>query len=161
MIRGNSASGKSTVAQRIRDAYGRGVAIVGQDNLRRNVLREQDIPDGANIGLIDLTTRYALEHGFHVVLEGILYTRHYGAMLARLRADYAGRSHWYYLDVPFEETLLRHATKPQVDEYGEAELRKWWNDRDVLGYPGECVLPATATVDEMATHIMRASGLGE
>ncbi|MFF3487274.1 hypothetical protein ACFYXC_28920 [Streptomyces sp. NPDC002701] len=52
VIRGNSASGKSSVAQGLRDHYGRGVAIVGQDVIRRNVLREHDTTGGANIALL-------------------------------------------------------------------------------------------------------------
>ncbi|MER5832860.1 hypothetical protein ABT116_18875 [Streptomyces sp. NPDC002130] len=39
VIRGNSASGKPSVAQGLGDHYGRGIAIVGQDVIRRNVLR--------------------------------------------------------------------------------------------------------------------------
>jgi hypothetical protein len=35
VLRGNSASGKSAVAAEIRNRYGRGLAIAGQDNLRR------------------------------------------------------------------------------------------------------------------------------
>jgi hypothetical protein len=35
------------VAARIRSRYGRGLAIVGQDNLRRIVLREHDRPNAA------------------------------------------------------------------------------------------------------------------
>jgi hypothetical protein len=62
VLRGNSASGKTSVATGIRDRYGRGIAIVSQDNLRRTVLRERDTPGGANIGLIDAVTRYALDH---------------------------------------------------------------------------------------------------
>jgi len=70
VIRGNSASGKSAVAAAIRTRFGRGIAIVSQDNLRRVILREQDLPGGANIALIDLTARLALAHGFHVIVEG-------------------------------------------------------------------------------------------
>lgn len=44
VVRGNSASGKSSVAAGIRDRFGRGLALVGQDNLRRIVLRERDVP---------------------------------------------------------------------------------------------------------------------
>lgn len=40
------------------------------------------------------------------MLEGILYTAHYGQMLTRLRDDHAGQSYFYYMDIPFEETLL-------------------------------------------------------
>jgi len=35
-----------------------------------------------NIGLIDQVTRYALDHGYHVVLDGILDAGHYEPMLA-------------------------------------------------------------------------------
>ena len=41
ILRGNSASGKSSTAAEIRRRYRwRDLAIVGQDNLRRDVLRE-------------------------------------------------------------------------------------------------------------------------
>ncbi|MER7922483.1 hypothetical protein ABTY96_05000 [Streptomyces sp. NPDC096057] len=59
VLRGNSASGKSAVATGLRERYGRGIALVRQDVLRREVLRERDLPGGANIGLIDLTVRHA------------------------------------------------------------------------------------------------------
>jgi hypothetical protein len=125
LIRGNSASGKSTVAAGIRERYGRGIAIVGQDNLRRTVLRERDIPGGANIGLIDQTSRYCLDHGFHTIVEGILYADHYADMLTALRHDHEGLTCCYYLHVPFEETLLLSgSTGVAVAGHGEsAQLR--------------------------------------
>ncbi|MGA5063965.1 kinase [Streptomyces exfoliatus] len=159
VLRGNSASGKSSVAAGIRDRFGRGLALVGQDNLRRIVLRERDRPGAANIGLIDLTARYALEAGYHVVVEGILYADHYGEMLARLRADHDGPSHGYYLEVPFEETLARHATKPLANEFGERELRGWYRERDLLPGAVETVIGADSTVHETVEHIMRDTGL--
>lgn len=108
VLRGNSASGKSSVAAGLRTRFGRGLALVGQDNLRRTVLRERDQPGAANIGLIDLTARYALDAGFHVVIEGILYAEHYGDMLARLGADHCGLTQAYY-DRILCETGLAHA----------------------------------------------------
>ena len=92
VIRGNSASGKSAAAAAIRDRHGRrDLAIVGQDNLRRVILREHDVPGGANIDLIDLTARFALSRGFHTIVEGIFTASHYGAMLTALIGDHAGR----------------------------------------------------------------------
>jgi len=44
VVRGNSASGKTSVAAGLRERYGRGIALVSQDVLRREVLRERDIP---------------------------------------------------------------------------------------------------------------------
>lgn len=94
------------------------MAIVGQDNVQRIILRECDQPGGANIGVIELIARYARDQRRHVVLEGILHADHYGDMLRRLHGDHQGRSRFYYFDVSFEEILRRHTTKLQAAEYG-------------------------------------------
>ncbi|MFF7649955.1 kinase [Streptomyces sp. NPDC007983] len=159
LLRGNSASGKSSIAAGLRARHGRGLALVGQDALRRDVLRERDVAGGANIGLIDTVARYALDHGYHVVVEGILYAAHYGPMLDALREDHRGRTHAYYLDVPFAETVRRHATKPQAAEYGEAELRGWYRPLDLLPGGAESVIPAASGLDETVDRILRDAGL--
>ncbi|MGW2419573.1 kinase [Streptomyces sp. NPDC001709] len=159
VLQGNSASGKSSVAAGIRDRFGRGLALVEQDNLRRIVLRERDRPGAANIGLIDTVARYALDAGYHVVVEGILYADRYGDMLARLRADHRGPTHGYYLDVPFGETLARHATKPIADHVSEADLREWYRRRDLLPGGVETVIGAGSSLAETVDHIMHDTGL--
>ncbi|MFJ5264855.1 AAA family ATPase [Streptomyces sp. NPDC088387] len=159
VLRGNSASGKSSVAAGLREEFGRGLALVGQDNLRRTVLRERDRPGAANIGLVDLTARYALDAGYHVVIEGILYADHYGAVLTRLRADHRGPTHGYYLDVPFEETLLRHATKPIAEDVDETRLREWYRPRDLLPDGSETVIDAGSALHETVDRIMCDTGL--
>jgi AAA domain len=158
LIRGNSGSGKSTVAGRIR-AQRDGVAIIGQDYLRRVVLKDKDRPGAANIGLIDLVTRYALDAGYTTVLEGILSTAHYGDMLARLLGEHIGRSFCYYMDVPFEETVRRHATKPNAHEFGRAEMASWWRDRDLLPGGLEQVLPADLSAEMAAERILSDAGM--
>ncbi|MFF5933744.1 AAA family ATPase [Streptomyces sp. NPDC012508] len=159
VLRGNSASGKSSVAAGLRERFGRGLALVGQDNLRRVVLRERDRPRAANIGLIDLTARYALDAGYHVVVEGILTAAHYGDMLARLRADHRGPTHGYYLDVPFEETVARHATKPIAHDVDESQLRDWYRPRDLLPGESETVIGADSTLSGTVDRIMLDTGL--
>ncbi|MFF3061903.1 kinase [Streptomyces sp. NPDC057909] len=143
VLRGNSASGKSSVAAGFRDRFGRSLALVGQDNLRRIVLRERDRAGAANI----------------VVLEGILYACHDGAVLAQLRADHLGPNCGYYLDVPFAETLARHATKPIVNDVGEEALRDWYRERDVLPGCAETVIEADSSLSETVDRIMRDTGL--
>ncbi|MET8976440.1 AAA family ATPase [Streptomyces sp. NPDC004539] len=160
VLRGNSASGKSSVAAGVRERFGRGLALVTQDNLRRVVLREHDRPGAANVGLIDMVARYALDAGFHVVVEGILYAAHYGEMLAGLVADHRGTTRCYYLDVPFEETLRRHATKPPMPGVGEARLREWYRERDLLAGGIETVVPADSGLGETVERVVRESGLG-
>ncbi|MGA5566616.1 AAA family ATPase [Streptomyces platensis] len=162
VVRGNSASGKSSVAAGLREKFGRNLAIVAQDNLRRIVLRERDRLGAANIGLIDLTARYALENGFHVVVEGILYADRYGAMLQDLVRAHQGVSRCYYLHVPFEETVLRHATKPDAEylaHVNEGHLRDWYREKDLLPNGLETVIDAASTLDDTVQQILSESGL--
>jgi hypothetical protein len=139
--------------------YGRGIAIVGQDHLRRVVLRERDTAGGANIGLIDVVARYAIDHGYHVIVEGILYAAHYGEMLAALREDHRGVSCFYYLDVPFEETMRRHATKPQASEYGRTEMSGWYRRRDFLPGGFEQVITEEMPLDAIVQQVLEDAGL--
>ncbi|UQT53921.1 kinase [Streptomyces durmitorensis] len=128
------------VAAGIRDSFGRGLALVGQDNMRRTVLRESDVPGGANIGLIDMVVRYSLDAGYHVVVEGILY----------------------YLDIPIEETVARHASKADPDylaQVTERELRAWYRERDLLPDGVETVIGADSTLADRVERIMCDTGL--
>ena len=123
------------------------------------MLRERDLPAGANIGLIDLVARYALGHGFSVIVEGILCADHYAKMLSALIDDHQGRTCCYYFDVPFDETLRRHTGKPQATEYGAIEMRDWYRELDLLPGSNEQVIPAATPQDEIVRRIMANSGL--
>lgn len=162
VIRGNSASGKSSVAQGLRDHYGRGVAIVGQDVIRRNVLREHDTARGANIALLGRIAREALDAGFHVVLEGILYADRYGHMITSLVRDHRGASHCYYLDVPLEATLVRHATKADASYLAhvtDSHLASWFRELDLLPGALETVIPADSTLRNTIARILLETAL--
>ncbi len=62
------------------------------------------------------------------------------------------------MDVPFEETMRRHATKPQANQYGRAEMSSWWRDRDFLPQVSERVITAVTTADAVVEQIMRDIG---
>ncbi|MFG2697164.1 kinase [Kitasatospora sp. NPDC048407] len=154
VVRGPSGAGKSSTAAGIRAAYGRGVAVVGQDFLRREVLRERDVVGGANIGLVGLVARHALEHGFHVVVEGILAADRYGAMLADLVADHRGRSFLYYLDIGFDETVRRHATRPLAAEVTAEQMAGWYQAHDLLPGGLEHVIGEHSTLDDTVQRVL-------
>jgi predicted kinase len=159
VLRGNSGSGKTTVATAVRAGYGSAMAWVSQDLLRRVVLKEKDRPGGVNIGLIDQVARYALDNGYHVALDGILDAGRYESMLAGLNRDHAGLSRFYYLDVSLEETLRRHLTRPQAAEFGAHEMRDWYRPRDLLASVNECVIPERFSLPETVELIMAEARL--
>jgi predicted ABC-type ATPase len=99
ILRGNSGSGKSSIAREVRARHGRGIALVEQDYLRRIVLRERDQPGGHAAALIAQTVRFALDIGYHVICEGILHSARYRPMLDDLRRAHRGTTLAYYIDV--------------------------------------------------------------
>lgn len=154
IIRGNSGSGKGTIAQALRCRMGGRTALVGQDHFRRIVLKEKDVASADNIDLIAQTVEFALQREYDTILEGILAFSRYGPMLKRLVATWK-YSYVYYLDVTFEETLRRHATKPHSHEFGEAEMRQWWIERDLTGFACERLLPEDYSVEQSVASILK------
>jgi len=159
VVRGNSASGKTTVARAVRMACDRSMAWIGQDVIRRDILRERDVPGGVNIELIEHTARFALDHGYHAIVEGIMGADHYAEMIERLAADHRGPSFFYYLDVPFEETVRRHATKPQAAEYGPETMTEWYRHRDLLPSGVETVIGQDSSLEDTVKRILTDTGL--
>lgn len=160
VIRGNSGAGKSTVARTVRETYDqRGLALIGQDVVRREILRERDKADGVNIGLLDVMCRHTLNAGYHVILEGILARCHYGEMLQALFRDHRGTSHGYYLNVSLEETLNRHRTRPQRTLFSFDDMRRWYLERDVLPGVTETIIDQSSTLARTVGLILQNAGL--
>jgi hypothetical protein len=158
VLRGNSACGKTTVAAELQRALGPVTANIPQDLLRRVVLREHDVANGDNIGLLANTIRYCTGLGYDVIVEGILVAAHYRDMLSEVLADHPGPAHAFYLEVPLDIALQRHRARPLGIEVPPERFRRWYVPSDVLGVPGEVVLDATADVSVTTGEIMSALG---
>jgi hypothetical protein len=159
VIRGSSGAGKSSVTAGIRAAYGRGVAWIEQDHVRRMMFQEDAEPDGANITAIRQLAELALSRGFHAVVEGIMPTVRYGEMLGELVDRHRGSAYLYYLDVSFDETVRRHATRPKASAFDGEAMREWYRGRDLLGRPDEVVISESSTLDETVRRILVDTGL--
>ncbi|HRJ06697.1 MAG TPA: AAA family ATPase [Candidatus Saccharibacteria bacterium] len=154
ILRGNSASGKTTIAQRLQKELGRGTALISQDVVRREILRVKDTANNPSREMIEQMVRTAWELGFTVILEGILSKKRYGDIVNRLVRDCPGGVLSYYFDIPFAETLRRHSTKSVASDYGEKEMRNWWNAKDYLGITGEETITVRHSVDEIIHMIL-------
>jgi predicted kinase len=159
VLRGNSGSGKSTVATKLRDRSGAKIALVEQDYLRRVVLKEKgETPDGDNIDLIYQTVTFAMGRGHNVILEGILTFEFYEKMLRKLDARY--HAFFYYFQISFEETLKRHDTKQNPAlKFGEKEMREWYRSDDSTKLEGEIIIPEESSIDEIIALIRADTGL--
>jgi len=158
VIRGNSGSGKSALAAGVRAARPRGIAIVGHDQLRREVLHVRDEPGTLSVDYINLSARFALDHGLHTIIEGILHEEIYGDMLRRLLTDHRGWSRCYRYDLTFEETLRRHTTKPKAAEFGETQMRRWWRDADPLTEIAESIIDQGPALSDSVSRVVADCG---
>jgi ABC-type dipeptide/oligopeptide/nickel transport system ATPase component len=154
-FRGSSGSGKSTVAAAVRAARPAGsVAIVGQDVIRRQILGAGEDQGGHPIGLTELIARHLLDRGVDVIIEGILNADWYTDVLVRLTKDHRGVSHSYIWNLPFEETVHRHATKAVATEFGEVEMRKWWRGFQPIPGLHEQVIGPTQSFDATVAQVL-------
>ncbi|WP_307797916.1 AAA family ATPase [Actinoplanes flavus] len=164
VIRGNSGSGKTTTAREVRRQYGaRGLAVIEQDHCRRVILREHGGggEDRVAPGFITTMARAALDGGYHVILEGILHTGQYGDHLRALLGEHPGPTACYFLDVTFDETVRRHLSREEPIPVAPETMRGWYAGQDLLGVPGEVVIPEYMGFQEVVTTILHTSGLAE
>lgn len=129
ILRGNSGSGKTTVAKALQKRFGRNTMLISQDVVRRDMLHVKDGPDSEAIPLIGELLQYGRSHSEVVILEGIMYADWYRPVFELTTRLYE-KVDAYYFDLPFEETLRRHQTKPNCKEFGEVEMRRWWREKD-------------------------------
>ena len=155
VLRGNSGSGKTTVARALQAHFGHGTLLISQDVVRRDMLK---VKDGANTPALPLLMellRYGSRHSEVTVLEGILRAEWYAPLFEAARREFGGNIFAYYWDIPFAETLRRHATKPNRAEFGEPELRDWWLENDYAPALLERRLGPELSLEETVSMILR------
>lgn len=155
ILRGNSGSGKSTVARMLQRQLGRGTLLIPQDVVRRDMLWVRDGEGNAAIPLLIQLVRYGQSHCEYVILEGILDANCYRELFEVIVAEYGENVFAYYYDLPFEETLRRHQTKPNRADFGEADMRSWWKEKDYIGFIPEKTLTAGMSTDEVLSLILK------
>jgi hypothetical protein len=156
VIRGNSGSGKSSVVEGIRTAYGRGIAYIEQDYVRRIIFQELDDPDGANIELIGRMARHALARGFHTVVEGIMPTVRYGRDVGRARP----RPRRALLLLSYPVRRNRSPARDKASAFTADDMADWYRPTDLLEQPRETIIDESSSLAATVQQILRETGLG-
>ena len=155
ILRGNSGSGKSTIAKALQRHFGSGTLLIDQDVVRRNMLAVKDRPQNLSIELIRQIALYGNGKCEVVIVEGILSTEKYGAMLREVIELYGNRAAVYYFDLPFEETVRRHETREKRHKFGEDSLKLWWKSKDFLHVENEEAITNTMTEEQIVQTIIQ------
>lgn len=153
ILRGNSGSGKTTTAKALQKKFGHGTMLISQDVVRREMLFVKDGPDTEVIKLLNELVLYGKKHCNIVILEGILNSRWYRKLFENLHNEFGNQIFAYYFNIPFEETLNRHKQKPNAHEFGEKEMRKWWNEKDLIGMIPEICIHKELSLTEIVNIV--------
>ena len=153
MLRGNSGSGKTTVAKGLQELFGRGTMVLSQDMIRREVLKERDGIDSPALPLIKQILEYGSENCEVVILEGIFIADWYRELFEAAIELYGSDIYAYYFDIPFEETVRRHQTRSKAAEFGADEMREWWKEKDYLDMIKENIITEDMSKDEIVNEI--------
>lgn len=128
IIRGNSGSGKTSMADALQAHFGsEHCLVIHQDQVRRELLHANDHVGTPAVALIENLIRFGQTHYPLVIVEGILRRDVYGEMLEQVVNQWQGPTLIYYLDVPFATCVAHNRQR-----FDEAMQKRWWRADDVL-----------------------------
>ena len=155
ILRGNSGSGKTTVAKALQQKLGPNTMVLSQDVIRREMLQVKDGADTKALPLSSELLVYGENHCEVVILEGILNAKWYQPLFELAQKLFGNQIWAYYYDLPFEETLKRHRTRSNKDEFGKEKMAKWWNEKDFLEIIPEKVISKDESLTETIELILQ------
>lgn len=154
LIRGNAGSGKTSLATLLQERLGENTLLISQDHVRRTMLKARDGFDTPTIPVLLSLLAAGGRLCDHIILEGILRSDWYAPVFEAIAEQFSGAVYAYYYDLPFEETLRRHETRPKATEFGEEALRRWWMEKDYLTQIIETTLTADLSIDQALEQVL-------
>lgn len=154
ILRGNSGSGKTTIAKELQSKFGRNTMLISQDVIRRDILKVKDGENTQALPLMKELLTYGSNHSDIVILEGIMYADWYRPLFEWAIQLYGTGVYAYYFDLPFEETIKRHQTKPNCHEFGEEAMRGWWREKDFSDVLNEVRITSEQSIESIVTDIV-------
>ena len=153
ILRGNSGSGKTTIAKELQKKIGSNTLVISQDAIRREMLSVSDGPDTLALPMLKDLLQYGKEHCETVILEGIMVADWYHPLFELAKELYGNNIYAYYFDIPFEETIKRHRTRDKRSEFGEETMREWWVDKDYSDVLDEMAITADKEQETIVQEI--------
>ena len=156
ILRGNSGSGKTTIAKELQKRLGQNAMLISQDEIRRNMLNVKDGEDTPALPLMKELLIYGSKHSDFVIWEGIINREWYKPLFELAVQLYGTEVYAYYFDLTFEETLKRHLTRPKCHEFGEESMRRWWREKDFSDVLNEICITSERDKESIITDICSA-----
>jgi hypothetical protein len=104
------------------------------------------------------TVEFAVENGRNVIIEGVFPFDHshtkYIKLFENIRNFKNVQTYFVWFDIPFAETVRRHQFKPNAHEFGEVEMKRWWNGDDRTHYENEIIITEDVSTEAAVETIL-------
>lgn len=160
ILRGNSASGKSTVVNEIVKTAKNKIAIIEHDLYRNKILfpKEHYKTDVREMAQNDVM--FCLAHGYDVFWVSIFHAvDHKDFLVNFFEKIHPTNNYIFNFETTFEETLKRHETRNLKSVFGKESMQKWYKPIERLGFDFEYSIPQTNTLEETIRFIKTTSSI--
>lgn len=149
ILRGPSASGKSTVAKEIQKRH-KNVAVVEQDhiNLHYYKIADREETSAARHEITKQSILTSLRHGHDVIAEGI-YGGSWIATFKEIMIEHPEENHVFYFDISLDETVRRHAGRDKAKIFSAEQMSKWYNLAEKFGHVEEVIITEDMSKDKI------------
>ena len=106
ILRGNSGSGKTTIANALHQCLKEQSLLISQDVVRREMLRVKDETGNLSIALLKQLVAFGYQECQYVIVEGF-FKSHLSFLFQEIIHLFEGNVQVYYFDISFEETLKK------------------------------------------------------
>lgn len=150
ILRGNSGSGKTTVATQIAKNTAHKTALVDADQYRVHMFFPWGECGHDFKALMSHNVQYCLEHGYDknkTYLDKFLTELH------------PTDNFIFNFDISFEETLRRHNFRHKKNDFGPDQMKEWYKPVDDLGYNFEYRIPESNSLEQTVDFIRHTAGI--
>lgn len=159
VIRGNSGSGKSTLASLVHSGIKNSIIIDQDYYIKYTPDTKTPAQEKRRKQRIFDDIKSALDCHDVVIIEGVFDSRRYTDNFIDLLHSHPTDNYFYYLDIPFVETLRRHQGREKRDMFGEAEMTGWYAPHDQFGYEFEVIFNEHDSLTHMLGQIYATASI--
>ena len=161
IFRGNSGSGKSTVALEIGRTAKNNLAIIDADNYREAMLFPKPVIKADLAALMSHNVVYCLSNGYDVVWDSIFFAndRNKEFFAKFFKDQHPDDNFIFNFDISIDETVRRHATRPKNNSFTAEEMKKWYQPVQGLGHDFEYTIPDEYAIEQTIEYIKQVAGI--
>lgn len=155
ILRGNSGSGKSTVAKQIANSARHKMAIIDADVYRVEMLYPKPIIKDDFAELMQQNVLYCLGKGYDVIWDSIFHAneRNKSYLGNFLKTLHPYENYIFNFKTSFDETVKRHGLRSKGNDFGISEMREWYLPNEELGYDFEHTIPESSSMNQTVSFI--------